>query len=376
MLIYKSIRYAISLMIKPFREYHLDNFLTYWENQGGPLDAALATYFRSHKALGSKDRGEISEKVYSHVRWQLLPEGKDDPSLPLHLRASAPLPLWEAFVRSYGEEKAFHLLLESNYPAPTTIRINPLKTTREALFEKWKNSYDISLTEHSPLGITFHKKIVFFSLSEFKEGLFEIQDEASQLVASEIDPKPGDHILDWCAGSGGKTLGFAFKTQGKGQIYLHDVRKGILYEAKKRVARAGIQNIQLLFADEEKKQEKLKRKMDWVLVDAPCTGTGTLRRNPDMKYRFDEKLLSHYVGEQRKIFEKALSFLKPGGKIVYATCSILKDENEQQLDHFLKTYPLKCVKDPFRSLPSRGGMDGMFAATLTTTLPAIPPVVD
>ena len=116
-------------MLKPFRDYHLDKFLDYWESQGGPLDATLANYFRENKALGSKDRLEIGEKVYSHVRWQLLPNGKDfnDPSLPLNIRASSPLDLWNAFVRSYGEEKAFHLLIESNYPAPTTIRINPLK---------------------------------------------------------------------------------------------------------------------------------------------------------------------------------------------------------------------------------------------------------
>ena len=220
----------------------------------------------------------------------------------------APEELWQAFVRSFGEEKAFELLMESNSPAPTTIRINPAKTTREALFQKWKGLYDISETAHSPFGITFHKKIAFFTLPEFKEGLFEVQDEASQLVAAKMDPKPGEAVLDWCAGSGGKTLAYAYKTEGKGQIYLHDIRKNILFEAKKRLKRAGIENVQYLFADEEKKLAKLKKKMDWVLVDAPCTGTGTLRRNPDMKYKFTEAQLKKFVGDQRVIFEKALSF--------------------------------------------------------------------
>lgn len=353
--------------MKPFREYHYDNFLLDWQNKGGALDASLAAYFRHHKAIGSKDRLEISEKVYHHVRWQLVPEGKDvnDPSLPLATRVSAPLPLWNAFVKSYGEEKAFQLLLDSNFPAPTTIRVNTLKTTREALFERWKTTYDVSKTEHSPQGIIFNKKILFFSLPEYREGLFEVQDEASQMVALHVKVAPGDHVLDWCAGAGGKTLALAPSTLGKGQIYLHDIRKGVLYEAKKRLARAGVQNAQFLFPDERVKQDRLKKKMDWVLVDAPCSGTGTLRRNPDMKYRFSDELLRNFIGEQRKIFEKALSFLKPTGKIVWSTCSILKDENEDQIAHFLKTYPLKLVQEPFRSYPMKGGMDGMFAATLT-----------
>lgn len=330
----------------------------------GALDLALANYFRKHKAIGSKDRAEIGERVYTHVRWQLLPEGKshDDPELSLWTRVSAPQPLWEAFVRSFGEERAFHLLFESNFPAPTCVRINPLKTTREALLSRWDKTYSVSPTQRSPYGIIFHKKIAFFSLPEFKEGLFEVQDEASQLIALLVDAKPGDAVLDWCAGSGGKTLAFAPKTAGRGQIYLHDIRKGILYEAKKRLARAGIQNGQLLFDSEEKKQEKLKKKMDWVLVDAPCTGSGTLRRNPDMKYRFDPAMLERLAGEQRHIFEKALSFLKPAGHIVYATCSVLKEENDEQVAHFLKTYPLQLTQEPFRSFPERGSMDGMFAA--------------
>lgn len=351
----------------PFRDYHTQTFLTQWAKSGGALDAALADYFRRHKAIGSKDRLEISEKIYYRVRWKLLPEGKDftDTSLPFPMRASAPQPLWEAFVRSYGEEKAFEFLIESNYPAPTTVRVNTLKTTRKDLFEQWKTTYDISETTHSNEGIVFHKKITFFSLPEYKKGLFEVQDEASQLVAGLVDLKPGNTFLDWCAGSGGKTLALAPRTQGKGQIYLHDIRRGILLEARKRLCKAGVQNIQLIFAEEDKKLDRLKKKIDWVLVDAPCTGTGTLRRNPDMKYRYEETGLKRLVGEQRQIFERALSFVKPQGKIVWATCSLLKEENDDQIAHFLKTYPLELVQEPFRSFPTRGGMDGMFAAVMT-----------
>lgn len=352
--------------MKSFRDHHLQTFLDTWNETGGALDASLANYFRTHKALGSKDRAEIAEKVYQQVRWKLLPEGADsnDTTLPAHIRVSTPEELYQAFVRTHGEEKAFDLLFESNFPAPTTVRANLIKTTRDELVNKWKGVYEIAPTEISSAGITFLKKILFFSLPEYKEGLFEVQDEGSQMVAEQLDIKPGDHILDWCAGSGGKTLAFAHKTKEKGQIYLHDIRKGILLEARKRLARAGVQNSQILFADEEKKLAKLKKKMDWVLVDAPCTGTGTLRRNPEMKYRIDEALIKKFVGDQRTIFEKALSFLKPGGKIVWATCSLLEEENQKQVEHFIKTYDLQLVKEPFQSLPARDKMDGLYAAVL------------
>ena len=188
-----------------------------------------------------------------------------------------------------------------------------------------------------------------------------MQDEASQQVAALVQAKPGDHVLDYCSGSGGKALAFAPAMDGKGQIYLHDIRAHILQEAKRRLKRAGVQNAQVLTTD---KLKPLKKKCDWVLVDAPCTGTGTLRRNPDMKWRFTGEMLQRLIGEQRTIFEKALSYLKPEGRIVYATCSILKEENSEQIAHFLKTYGLKLEDSPLQTLPEEGGMDGFFGAVL------------
>ncbi len=122
-------------------------------------------------------------------------------------------------------------------------------------------------------------------MPEFKQGLFEVQDEGSQLIANLMDPTPGDQVMDYCAGSGGKTLAFAPKMQHRGQIYLHDIRPWALDEARKRLKRAGIQNAQVVLP-EDPKLNKLRGKMDWVLVDAPCTGSGTFRRNPDMKWKF------------------------------------------------------------------------------------------
>jgi len=194
--------------------------------------------------------------------------------------------------------------------------------------------------------------------------LFEVQDEGSQLIADLIEATPRDHVLDYCAGSGGKTLAFAPKMQHKGQIYLHDVRLPALMEAKKRLCRAGIQNAQILLPDDNSKKKLLKKSMDWVLVDVPCSGTGTLRRNPDMKWNFQPDTIEKLIDKQQQIFEEALPFLHPQGSIVYATCSILPQENEEQIAYFIKKFKMKIVNAPFRSTPLSNGMDGFFGAVL------------
>lgn len=374
------------MITRPYREHHLLALLEGYEAQQLPLDLYISHYFRSHKALGSKDRGMIAENVYALVRWRGLldhlcgspttweerftffhsaafEEAKHDESVPAHIRLSFPQVLFNLMVQSLGLEQAQELCRISNRPAPTTVRVNSMKTTREAMMEKWKGLYDVSECLHSPYGIIFHKKINFFSLPEFQAGLFEVQDEGSQLLASLMKVSPGQHVMDYCAGSGGKTLAFAPAMQNTGQIFLHDIRPRVLEDSKKRLRRAGIQNAQVALAGDPK-LPKLKKKMDWVLVDAPCSGTGTMRRNPDMKWSFTEETLPRLIGQQRTIFERALSFMKPGGRIVYATCSILTEENESQLAHFTKTYSLKVEGEPFKTTPSDGGMDGFFGAVL------------
>ncbi len=365
-----------------FPEYHLFQLLRRFENQHLPLDLFLSQYFRAHKQLGSHDRRTISQAVYGMCRWQSLLDHlvEGQPSwekryalfryfqpdqylyvntIPLHVRVSFPKELFALLVQDYGEEKAVRLCQISNTEAPITVRANPLKVERAQLLEKWKE-LDVTPCAHSPLGIQFKNRLPLVSFPEFKEGLFEIQDEASQCAARLVNVQPGDQVLDYCAGAGGKTLAFAHQMNNQGQIYLHDIRGYILEQAKKRLKRAGIQNVQF-FHPEHPHLETLKKKMDWVLADVPCTGTGTLRRNPDQKWKFSLALLNRLVGQQRMIFERALSFVKPGGHIVYATCSLLHAENERQIEHFLETYPIKTVGDPFVSLPSYGGMDGFFA---------------
>lgn len=372
---------------RPFRQHHLFYLLEAYDQQTLPLDLFISHYFRTHKSLGPKDRGEIAESVYTLIRWlSLLDYFCEEPitwekrykvlenmdfqsvlknnDIPLHIRMSFPKELFELIVASHGLDKAMELCRTSNQPAPTTIRVNTLKTTRDALFDQWKAKYDISICGQSSCGITFHKKINFFQLPEFKAGLFEVQDEGSQLLADLLQVGVNDQVMDYCAGSGGKTLAFAPKMQHSGQIYLHDIRTHALMESRKRLRRAGIQNAQTIQPDSPV-LAKLKKKMNWVLVDAPCSGTGTLRRNPDMKWKFSEEMLQRLIGQQRHIFEKALSFLHPDGKIVYATCSILKEENQEQVDHFIKTYGLCMEGEIFQTLPSFRGMDGFFGVVLT-----------
>lgn len=371
-----------------FPEHHLFQILRRFENQYLPLDLFLSQYFRAHKQLGSKDRRFITQAVYGMSRWQSLLDHlvEGHPSwekryslfrcfhpdqfryvntIPLHIRISFPEELFNLLVEDYGEEKAVRLCQICNTEAPLTIRVNPLKTSRDELLLKWE-AFEPLPTQHSPLGIRFKNRIPLTTLPEFREGHFEIQDEASQCAAELVKVKSGEQVFDFCAGSGGKTLAFAHRMKNRGQIYLHDIRTYILDQAKKRLKRAGIQNVQFIHP-KHPHLKMLKKKMDWVLVDAPCSGTGTLRRNPDQKWKFSYALLNRLVGQQRIIFEQALSYVKPGGHIVYATCSLLHGENEKQLAHFLKTYPLKMAGDPFVSIPAYGEMDGFFAVCLRLT---------
>lgn len=371
---------------KPFREHHLIQLLESYDAQKLPLDLHINNYFRSHKALGSKDRAFLAETTYFLIRWlglidylidipatwekriAFLPNFdwksyQSDENIPQHVRVSFPESLYHLFLEGYGSARASDLCLISNTPAPTTVRINELKITRDEMLNLWGDQYEIEPCKQAPNGITFLKKLNFFSMPEFKKGYFEVQDEGSQLLANLVQCEAGQLIMDFCAGSGGKTLAFAPIMQNTGQIFLHDVRSYALQDAKKRLRRAGIQNAQIV-QDEDPKLKKLKKKMDWVLVDAPCSGTGTLRRNPDMKWKFRMEMLQRLMGQQRSIFEKALSFMKPEGRIVYGTCSLLPQENESQLNHFLKTYQLKIEGKIFQSFPSLGGMDGFFGVVL------------
>ncbi len=366
---------------RPFRLHHLLLLLEEWDRQNLPLDSFLRDYFRARKAIGSKDRKWIAERTYELVRWQLLVDAlvvgpltwearikaldrlktADLSQLPPHIRVSCPEDLFELLLKAYGEEKASELCRVSNERAPLTIRVNLLKTIREELTQSWADEGILfSPCETTTTGLNIQSNVNFFAHPDFKAGKFELQDEGSQRLAELVAAGASDWVLDYCAGAGGKSLAIAAHMKNRGQLYLHDIRDHALVEAKKRLKRAGVQNAQILYANDPKKA-KLKRMMDWVLVDAPCSGTGTLRRNPDLKWRFRKDSLLELCELQRRIFAEALTFAKPGAAIVYATCSILPEENEEQTAFFIERYGLKLTQS-FKCLPEHGKMDGFYGA--------------
>lgn len=361
----------------PFCDHHICVILESYSASEKPLDLLLSEYFRSHKSIGAHDRRLIGETLYGMIRWKTLidhfaysdypvdrlktfrkislEEAIQNPAIPEPARLGVNEFLYNRLKAVFGLEKTRTLCHILNTPAPITIRANLLKTTVEDLLKTFEGKFSLKRCAKAPAGLQFAKREPLFTLPEFKAGLFEVQDEGSQLVAELVQAKPGDHVLDYCSGSGGKTLAFAPSMKGKGQIYLYDNRPWILLEARKRLNRAGVQNAQFILP---------KQPVDWLLLDVPCSGTGTLRRNPDAKWKIDAPMIERLVQQQREIVQEALKHLKPGGRLVYATCSLLPEENEEQIAYFLKTYPLTLEKEPLSLLPEEEGMDGFFAAVL------------
>lgn len=353
-----------------------------------PLDLFLRRYFQAHKFLNEKDRAWVAEKTYELYRWRGLLDNvatpphnwvtrmrtffvndrwrshTTNPKLPHHVRCSFSEEMFSKIEQNLGTKAAREVCDIMNEPPVTFLRVNTAKISRDKVFSYLAaRDVPVEKTLNSKIGLMLASKQKLLALPEYKMGYFEIQDESSHLIAQQVDAKPGELVMDYCAGSGGKTLALAPPMQNKGMVFLYDNRDQKLYEGKKRMRNAGIKNYMIL-PPAHPLMPKLRAKMDWVLVDAPCSQSGALRRNPDMKWTFSEERLDRWVAQQREIFEEALKYVKDGGKIVYATCSVLDEENAQQVRYFCEKFGLYLSHQPLHALPQSRGMDGFFCATM------------
>ncbi len=267
--------------------------------------------------------------------------------------------------------------------APVDLRVNTAKANREKLLHALNQKYKwkAEKTPFSPCGIRLPERVALQTTSEFKDGLFEVQDEGSQLLAQLVNAQPGERIVDFCAGGGGKSLAMAPTMKNKGMLVLCDINSRRLENASKRLKRAGVHHahkpIDLTKTDDERWLFKtLKHKANKVLVDAPCSGSGTWRRNPDLKIRLTAPQFKSILSDQANILKRAATLVKPGGLLVYATCSVIQEENESQVQAFLKDHPhfelqqantvspLPMCDIYFKALPHEHNMDGFFGAIL------------
>ncbi|PZQ56342.1 MAG: rRNA cytosine-C5-methylase [Phenylobacterium zucineum] len=406
-----------------------------------PADAVVSAWFRARRHIPDGARGEISGLLHavqrSHARlgwwlarlerpvtarsrmlvWLALGRGKtreqiqrlftgarfapemltdperamlgrlqggslDHPDMPEEVRVECPAwaldPLRQRFGASFAREMAAMLV-----PPSLDLRVNPLRTTREAVLAALRRlDLDAAPCPMAPQGVRIAERPSLSRLPMLKTGEAEIQDEGSQLVALLVDASPGDRVVDFCAGAGGKTLAMATQMQNKGLVVACDVAEGRLKRAAERFRGAGLHNIQtrLLSSERDKWVKRHKGGFDRVLVDAPCSGTGTWRRNPDARWREQEEAgLEALVALQAEILDSAARLVKPGGRLVYATCSLLPAENEAQVETFLAAHPdfqvvplseaAPQVRDSahpaYLSLtPARHATDGFFAAVM------------
>ena len=405
-----------------------------------PADQVASNYFKGRRYIGAKDRRAVAEVIWRVLRhrarlnwWLEHLEHEDRSSRALvfadmglqcvkpvvelfhgmhaiDMPSSAERRLWEtmfgrsifhhempSWVRSECPEWIIPRLTElfgdnllaemgaMRDEAPVDLRVNTLKATREsAAFVLDGDKVPSKHTALSPICLRLEKRAPLVQLQAWREGLVEVQDEGSQLVALLTDPKPGMTVIDYCAGAGGKTLALAARMENKGRLVASDVAEWRVDRAQDRLRRAGVHNVtrRVLTGESDKWIKRAAGSFDRVLVDAPCTGTGTWRRNPDAKWQLTENTIQELVVRQAAILASASRLVKPGGRLVYATCSLLPEENERQVEAFLSTHPeftpipvtdiwpeavgTPCpVPGPWLRLsPLNHGTDGFFAAIM------------
>jgi 16S rRNA (cytosine967-C5)-methyltransferase len=368
-----------------------------------PADAVLASFFRTHPKLGQHDRGFIAETVYALLRRKRLVElavaetGLVQPDARalalaaavrvrgLNLRelagalrfgeaewleavkaaARGPLPLGVAtdfpdwllarLVPAFGEGEFIRLAAALNQPAPLDLRVNTLKAERGRVAgELGADGIAATPTPYSPDGLRLRDKPPINRHPLFTSGAIEVQDEGSQLVCHLLAPRRGEMVVDFCAGAGGKALALGALMRSTGRVYAFDVSEKRLAQFRPRLARSGLSNVHphQIASERDARVRRLAGKIDRVLVDAPCTGIGTLRRNPDLKWRQSEAALGELVAKQAAILDAAAALVKPGGRLLYVTCSILEEENAAIVAEFL------ARRSEFAVAPARAALAG------------------
>ena len=377
-----------------------------------PADGVLSQYFKTHRELGHADRGRLAELIYAVLRHlsslrdvvgrSAPPEGHEARYLVLaaqirlqsrNLREIEHLlkgdeTEWFGRLKAAGQEKTPEsqspavrhewptwleealaampsmpdnerdaLARSMLQPAPLDLRINPVRAKRpEILAQLEKHGIVAAETPYSPWGMRVEGKPAIQRHPAFEKGDMEVQDEGSQLLVALLAPKRGEMVLDFCAGAGGKTLLMGALMKNTGRLYATDISEKRLAKLGPRVARAGLSNVQAIRIAHERDDriQRLAGKFDRVLVDAPCSGTGTLRRNPDLKWRQTPEQVVELTGMQTKILEAAAPLVRPGGVLVYATCSLLAQENGDIQQAFSAAHPEFEVVDPVQQLAAVG----------------------
>ncbi len=381
-------------------------------NQGEYADKVVALALKKDKRWGGKDRKFVAETIYEIVRWKRLyaeianvkdPFDRDDAWRIFAVWAvlrGIQLPDWKYFentptrrikgrfdelskIRKYresipdwmdelvvselGEEVWEKEIKAQNEQAKVVLRVNTLKTTKANLKkELQKLEIETYSDDNYPDALILKERTNVFMTDLFKNGLFEVQDASSQKVVPLLDVKPGMRVVDACAGAGGKTLHIAAKMENKGQIIAMDLYESKQKQLKIRAKRNNVFNIEYRIIDSTKVIKKLHDKADRLLIDAPCSGLGVLKRNPDSKWKLQPEFVEEIKKTQQEILENYSKMLKVGGKMVYATCSILPSENQLQIEKFLKTpfgQNFKFIKDE-KVLASSSGYDGFYMALL------------
>ena len=392
-----------------------------------PADSQLRQFFRDNKNLGHRDRGIVADTVYAALRrrrllehvtphatpremalativklqgvglgqidsvlnagekeWLSALKARDLDAEAYELRVDLPDWVIARLRRTLDDASILALARGLQQAAPLDLRVNTLKAPREAVLDRLAfDEIPAVPTRNSPIGVRLREKPSLNQHPMFLDGAVEVQDEGSQILGLLVEPRRGEMVVDFCAGAGGKTLQMGAAMSSSGRLYAFDVSDKRLANLAPRLKRSGLSNVypQRISGENDPKVKRLRGKIDRVLVDAPCTGFGTLRRNPDLKTRQTPAGLAELNAKQKSILASAASLVKPGGRLVYGTCSLLAEENEDIVADFLAAHPdfrllaakdildkqgirIEGAGDYLRLFPHVHDTDGFFAAVM------------